>query len=191
MESDAWRVARWALGLDADNLSLWQMMLRALVVYVVAVALVRVGEKRFLGKNTAFDVILAIMFGSVVSRAITSASDFFPTLAAGAVLVGLHWLVAVLTFRSDRLGKAFKGSERVLIRDGELQWDEMRSSNITERDLLGALRSTAQLEDPSKVRVAYLERSGDISAIEDTGEPQVVEIQVADGVQTVRIELPG
>ena len=55
-----------------------------MVIYVAAVLMVRVGEKRFLGKNTVFDVILGIVLGSVVSRAVTGFSPFFTKLVAGA-----------------------------------------------------------------------------------------------------------
>jgi uncharacterized membrane protein YcaP (DUF421 family) len=91
-----------ALGLDAQTLGVVQMTLRAAIVYFVALAFVRIGDKRFLGKNTAFDVVIAIMFGSVMSRAITSGPDLVPILAAGGVLVALHFGVALLTFRSER-----------------------------------------------------------------------------------------
>ena len=41
------------LGLEAEDLSITQMALRAIIVYVAALLMVRLGEKRLLGKNTA------------------------------------------------------------------------------------------------------------------------------------------
>lgn len=81
--ADVWLGIAWAPGLDGDELSLRHTALRAVVVYVAALITVRLGEKRFFGKNTAFDVILGIIFDSVVSRAITGSSEFFPTLGRG------------------------------------------------------------------------------------------------------------
>lgn len=43
------------LGLDQEELGAGHMALRAVVVYVVALVMVRWGEKRFMGKSTAFD----------------------------------------------------------------------------------------------------------------------------------------
>jgi uncharacterized membrane protein YcaP (DUF421 family) len=154
-----------ALGLDAETLGVVQMALRALITYFVALAFVRIGDKRFLGKSTAFDVVVAIMFGSVMSRAITTSGEFVPVLAAGAVLVGLHFLVALVTFRSDEMGTLVKGRERTLVRDGEIQWEEMATAHVTERDLRGALRAQGRVEDLERVRLATLERSGEISVI--------------------------
>jgi uncharacterized membrane protein YcaP (DUF421 family) len=67
------------LGVGSDSLNWYQVALRALIVYIAALIMVRVGEKRFLGKNTAFDVIIGIILGSVVSRAINSTDTILHT----------------------------------------------------------------------------------------------------------------
>jgi uncharacterized membrane protein YcaP (DUF421 family) len=59
----AWEILQKTLGLDTESLNAWQMSARAVAVFVVALALVRFGEKRFLGKSTIFDAILAICWG--------------------------------------------------------------------------------------------------------------------------------
>ena len=57
----------WALGINAQQLNIWQMGLRAAIVYVAALLMVRiVGDRRFIGKYAAFDVILSIIFGSTL-----------------------------------------------------------------------------------------------------------------------------
>ena len=56
------------LGLDSKEIGLAQMAIRAAVVYVVTVAFVRLAKKRFMSRASAFDVILGIMLGSIVSR---------------------------------------------------------------------------------------------------------------------------
>jgi uncharacterized membrane protein YcaP (DUF421 family) len=177
------------LGLGSDSITVWQMAARAAFVYVAALAMVRVGEKRFLGKSTAFDVILGIILGSVVSRAINGSAPFFATLGAGFVLVALHWGFAAVSFRWSRFGGLVKGSPRTLVRDGEILWEQMGSSHLSANDLESALRVNASLTDPEQVQEARLERSGEISVLKRDREPRVVEIAVAQGVQTVRIEI--
>jgi uncharacterized membrane protein YcaP (DUF421 family) len=179
----------WLLGLNVDTLNAGHMLARAVVVYIATIIMVRVGEKRFLGKSTAFDVILGIILGSVVSRAINSSTEFFPTRAAGFFLVALHWTFAVIAFRSDRLGTLVKGSTRKLVKDGQILWGEMRSSHISKDDLLGALRLNGSTEDASRVESAWLERNGDISVLKQKRDPKVIEVKVEPGVQTIRIEV--
>ncbi|HUF20339.1 MAG TPA: YetF domain-containing protein [Burkholderiales bacterium] len=178
-----------ALG-DSD-LSAWQMALRAIIIYLTAIVLVKVGQKRFMGKNTAFDMILGIILGSVLSRAITGNADLLPTITAGATLVALHWLFSVTSFHFSFFGTFIKGREKMLIRDGEINWDNMRKSHLSRHDLEMALRSSGQVTEPEDVKLAYFERSGDISVIprEKSRALRVVEVSVTEGVQRVRIEL--
>jgi len=153
------------LGLDNKELGVRHMVLRAFIVFVAAVIMLRIGDKRFMGKSTALDVMLGIVFGSIVSRAITGNAPFFPALAAGLVLVLLHWVSAAIAFRSHGFGKLVKGSQRLIVRDGEPLWDAMRKSHITERDIEEALRSSGKEPDISQIALAHLERNGDVSII--------------------------
>ena len=163
----AWDLAEQALGLglEAKHLTAAQMALRAAVVFVASIAMLKVGDKRFMGKNTALDVFLGIVFGSTVSRAITGNAPFGPTLAAALVLVLLHWLFAAIAFRSQGFGKLVKGHSRLLVSDGEILWDAMRKSHVTTHDLEEALRSDGEEPDVKRVKAAHLERNGDISVI--------------------------
>ena len=64
----------------------------------------------------------------------------------------------------------------------------MRRVHMTERDLWEDLRGkgVSRLEEVAEAR---LERSGELSVLRAGREPKVVEVKVADGVQTVRLEL--
>ena len=174
------------IGLDSHDLGAAQMAVRALVVYVATVVMVRLGKKRFMGRATAFDFILGIMLGSIVGRAITGNAPLLPALAGGAVLVALHWLFSWVAMRWHGFGHAVKGTSRVLVWDGDPK--PLRKAHMTEGDLWEDLRgkSISRLEDVAEAR---LERSGDLSVVKAKREPKVVDIRVAEGVQTVRIEL--
>lgn len=188
---ELWSSLSELIGVGNDELTVWQVALRALLIYVTAILLVKIGEKRFMGKSTAFDMILGIILGSVLSRAITGNAPFSDVIWAGAFLVGLHWLFSVISYHSDWFGTLIKGSERILVKDGQIQWDNMRKSHISQKDLEMALYDAGKVTDPSDVKVARFERSGDISVIPLQKEKKlhVVEVAVQEGVQTVRIEV--
>lgn len=179
------------LGLERDivDVTSVQMALRTLIVYAFALAIIRLGSKRFLSRASAFDVIVAIMLGSIMSRSINGSAPFLPTLASGAVLVGAHWLLAALAFRLDWLGPVVKGKPIRLIEHGEIDRDAMRRAGVSEHDLEQALRAQAGVTDASRVRLAILERDGSISALPADDPPRVIEVSVEQGVQTVRIEI--
>jgi uncharacterized membrane protein YcaP (DUF421 family) len=176
------------LGLESFDLDVGQMALRAVVVYVVTVIIVRLGKKRFMGQGTAFDVILGIMLGSTVSRAITGTAPFVPALGAALVLVLLHWVLSWAALRSHAFGTLFKGHPRLLIKDGEIDDAMMQKVHMSERDLREDLRDKG-VSELSQVTEARLERSGKLSVIRSNPQPRVLDVHVAAGVQTVRIHL--
>ena len=151
-------------GPDAHSIDWWQMVLRAIVVLVYLLILIRIGRRAF-GQNTAFDIAASVLLGSMLSRVITANAEIGPTFAAAGVLVLLHAVLAWVTFRSGRAGALLKGREVQLIRGGELQREAMRRASVTENDLCEALRTTLGLEDLGEVESAYLERSGRISLV--------------------------
>lgn len=189
MTDSPWDIMRSLLGLDAERLGAGQMALRALLTFIVTIAVVRLGDKRLFGKGTAFDIIVAIMIGSVMSRAITGSSPLIATWVAGAVLVGLHWLLAALAYRVSWFGPLVKGNPVLLIDNGDLQRDAMRGSGVTCMDLEQALRTQGLDTALSDVDCAYLERDGSISIVPTEQGPRVLDVAVQEGVQTVRISM--
>jgi uncharacterized membrane protein YcaP (DUF421 family) len=176
------------LGLESREIGVAQMAVRAALVYLATVVLVRLGKKRFMGRSTALDVILGIMLGSTVSRAITGNAPFLPALVAAGVLLAMHWLFSALACRWHGFGVAIKGRARLLVRDGRVDREALRASHLSEHDLWEDLRGkgVGHLEQVAEAR---LERSGRLSVIKARGEPKVIEVRVAEGVQTVRLEL--
>jgi hypothetical protein len=52
-----------------------------------------------MGEATAFDMILGIMVGSIVSRAITGNAPLVPALAATVTLIALHSVLSAVACR--------------------------------------------------------------------------------------------
>ena len=176
-------------GSEGTDLNAVQAVLRTVLVYSFTLAIVRLGSKRFLSQATAFDTVVGIMLGSVMSRAIDGSASLFLTMIAGTSLVGVHWLIAALALKFDSFGTLVKGNAIQLIKDGKIEEKGMRSARLSENDLKQALRMQNDHTDPAKIQAAYLERSGEISVTPLRQEPRVFDVAVRDGVQTVRVEL--
>jgi uncharacterized membrane protein YcaP (DUF421 family) len=71
---------------------------------IATVLIVRMGKRRFISRATTFDMILDIMLGSPVSRAIVGSASFAPMLAAAAVLLAAHRLFSARDAGADPLG---------------------------------------------------------------------------------------
>ncbi|WP_276497939.1 DUF421 domain-containing protein [Pontibacter litorisediminis] len=153
-------------GLQEETLTWWQMSARAVGVFFAALLIIRIGNHRIFGKNSAFDIVLGIIYGSILSRAITGNAPFWPTLAAAFVLVMLHKLLGSFAFHSHfRMSTFLKGSAKMLVKDGEMLCEAMEESSVTKNDLMEAVRSAGSHAGVDRIRYAYLERSGEISII--------------------------
>ena len=77
----------------------------------------------------------------------------------------LHRAVAWLAFHWPAFADLVEGQESLLIQDGNLNREAMRSNHITEKDLLEELRQEGHVQSPREVKTAFLERSGKISVV--------------------------
>lgn len=155
------------LGLHTEpgSLNLAQMSLRAIIVFAWGVTIVRLGDRRLLGKNSGYDVLLIVVLGSVLSRAVNGQASFLPTLGVSALLIALHHLLSVATSRWHWLSRCVKGTPRTLIRNGTLQARELADSRISRDDLEENLRLNGNVQDVTEVKEARLERNGTVSVI--------------------------
>ncbi len=176
-------------GLDSQNINFWQMAARAAFIYIASLIIIRFGNKRFLGKNTAFDFVIGIVIGSVFSRAINGHGPLFVTISAGVTLVLLHWLFAVVSLNHKGFANLVKGKTSVIVENHQPDEKEMKRGRVSEDDLKEQLRLGINQETLANVKEAYLERDGQISFIKDNREPKILDIKVENGVQTVRIKL--
>lgn len=147
---------------NGDQLSALQMSLRAAVVSLLTLAMIRVAGRRSLGQQRPFDACITVLLGSVLSRAVVGASPFWPTMAAGAALVLLHRLVAMASLRWRWFETLISGDKRELVTSGVKDVDEMKKGLITDRDLAEAVRKKSG-DEHCPVARAVLERDGSIT----------------------------
>jgi uncharacterized membrane protein YcaP (DUF421 family) len=147
------------------ELVLTQMAARAVVVFFVTLALIRIAGRRSFGQKGPFDSVVAILLGATISRVIVGASPFMPTIGAGLCLALLHRLFGWLSVHSSAVERFFNGRERVLIEHGVVDEAELRRALMTPRDLSEALRLQHGEDDLQMVELALLERNGQISFI--------------------------
>ena len=155
------------LGLDLEpkDLTFVQISLRGIIVFLATLIMIRLGHKRSLARKTAFDAVLIVILASVLSRAINGSAAFFATLGGSVVIVLVHRMLAFIAYHSHWFGCLIKGSPEVIVENGEMVLETMRINHISKHDLDEDLRLDAKLDDIAKVKVARIERSGDISFI--------------------------
>ena len=146
----------------------WQMAIRAVIIFLYGVILLRVAGQRAFGQQSALDIILTVLIGSNLSRAMTGGAPFLPTMAASATLTLLYYAIIHLTQRSDLAGLVLKGERTTLVRDGIADPAMMRRAGISDRDLRESMRLEG-VEELSDVKLATLERGGHVSVVKRKG----------------------
>ena len=153
------------LHLDAKNLTIVQICLRGVIVFVVTLIMVRVADRRFLAKLAAFDVLLAFLLASMMARAVNGSAAFWPTMLGGFVLVFLHRLLGMISFHSDWFGRLVKGEACVVIERGQPNHKTLQAFHISEKDLFEEMHLNGNVEKLEQVKQATLERNGKISIL--------------------------
>jgi uncharacterized membrane protein YcaP (DUF421 family) len=172
-----------------EPLALYQVAARAAVIYIAGIAIVRWGKSRLISRVTAPDVLLGFILGSLLSRGITGHASISATVISSISIVGVHFLLTRIAMSSEWFETRLKGHVYLVVKDGSCNAKNMAHSHISAGDLEEHLRLQG-VEDLSQVKEARKERSGEISVIK-RAEAKVVEVSVAEGVQTVRIEVRG
>ena len=145
-----------------SDLNALQMSLRAVAVFVLALAMIRTSGRRSFGQHRPFDACTTVLLGAVLSRAVVGASPFWATMAAGATIVLLHRVIAMASMRWPWFETLISGDKRELVSSEVRNRAEMRRGLVTDRDLDEALRKKTG-DEHSSVERAVLERDGTIN----------------------------
>jgi uncharacterized membrane protein YcaP (DUF421 family) len=150
---------------EGKDLNIYQMSIRALVIYFIALLLIRISGRRTFGKKTAFDNTIVIILGAVLSRAVVGASAFVPTVVCSLCFVLLHRLLAWICLFNERFAHLLRGESMVLFEDGKLNTGNMETGLINKNELMGDVRMKAGTNDLATIDKIYMESTGELSVI--------------------------
>ncbi|UOE47917.1 DUF421 domain-containing protein [Mucilaginibacter sp. SMC90] len=142
------------------------MSSRGVVMFFIALLLIRASGRRSFGVRTPLDNIITISLGAVMSRAIVGASAFVPVVVCCFVIVLLHRLFGWLIAHSKAFGRFIEGDKMVLFDKGKFRDEEMKRALVCQEDIMQGVRKSAMTEDMGLIEKVYIERNGEISSIE-------------------------
>jgi len=147
-----------------EGADLGQLCFRAVLLLAFGIVCVRIAGRRTFAHYSPLDLVVALIVGSNISRVMTGKAAFFPALAATLVLVILHRLLALATLRSNALAWLVKARPIQIVADGKVDRAAMRRANLSDQDLLEAIRME-QFPGPHEIHRATLEGSGKLSVV--------------------------
>jgi uncharacterized membrane protein YcaP (DUF421 family) len=144
---------------------------KSLVVFLILLLVLRLLGKRAPQNISPMQHMLMIALGSAAGDAL-----LYPTVPLGyaaLILLGVTGLTILLEWTSERsrgVRDYVESRPRVLVRDGEVDWDALERERTTRRELYAELRIKGA-RSLSQVEVAILEVTGDISVFLNDRQP--------------------
>jgi uncharacterized membrane protein YcaP (DUF421 family) len=143
-----------------------ESVIRALIVYAFLLIVFRIAGKRTLSEATAFDLVLLLIISETTQQAMV---DDDHSMTNGAVLIlTLVGVDIVLSFAKQWfpvLDPVLDGTAVIVLRDGKLLNDRLNNERIDSSDILEAAREQHGLESLTQIKLAVLERDGNISIV--------------------------
>jgi len=150
---------------EGKEVNIFQMAIRAAIIFLIALVLIRFSGRRTFGMLSPFDNVISILLGAILSRSVIGASPFFATIAASFVIVILHRLFAWIALYNDAFGSLIKGNSKIIYTEGKIIRKNMKRFFITDKDLLEEVRLQGNVESLDEIKSAYVERNGKITII--------------------------
>jgi uncharacterized membrane protein YcaP (DUF421 family) len=150
-----------------DHLDIAQECARAVLIFCYGLVILRLSGRRAFAHWSALDVVVSIIVGSSLSRALTGGAPLAGTLAAVAVLSLLHLLVAYAVAGSKSLSRLIEGEPVILARDGVLNEKARLWHAVSETDICEAMRreQLKGMEEIARVRELTLEVNGKLTIL--------------------------
>lgn len=139
------------------------ILIRSLVIFLFLWLAVRVGGKRDVAQLSAFDMILLITAGDLVSQGVLQ-EDYSVTAAiiAVATFTAAGLALNTISFRFPRFRPWLAGKPRIVVRDGEPVLETLASELMTIQDVHEAARQQG-IRRLSDIELCVLETDGAFS----------------------------
>lgn len=151
-------------GMFVPSVSLFELLIRGSFLYLAIFAFMRV-FRRQAGALSMADLLVVVL---VADAAQNGMAGEYRSISEGVILVGtiFSWNYALdfLSFRFPALRPILNPPALPLIKDGRVQRQNLRSQLLTRDELMELLHENG-VEDPTEVKVAYLEPDGHVSVI--------------------------
>jgi len=150
---------------EGKDLNVLQMSCRGIVIFFIALVLIRISGRRSFGLHTPLDNIIVVLLGAIMSRAVVGASDFVPVMVCCFVIALLHRGVGWLTAYNARFARLIEGNKITLFENGSFKENHFRRALVCREDIMQGVRKSALTENMDEIEKVYIERNGEISAV--------------------------
>ncbi|MFC6858071.1 DUF421 domain-containing protein [Zunongwangia atlantica] len=149
---------------EASGTSLVAITLSAIGIFILVILYTRIAGKRSFSKMSSFDFAMTIASGSILASTIVLKNVSLVQGAVALLVVYILQLVTAYLRRYPAFQKITDNDPILLMKDGEIYYDNLKKARVTESDLRGKLRE-ANVIQLSEVRAVVFETTGDVSVL--------------------------
>lgn len=136
---------------------------RTILLYLVLIFVIRMMGKRQVGEMEPAEFVVTMLVANLASIPMQDgAIPLFSGLVPILTVLGMELVISWLTVKSVAMRKLFCGKPVILVENGRICEDNLRSTRITMDELTGHLRQKDVLMI-SDVQYAILETNGELS----------------------------
>ena len=140
--------------------------LRAIVIYIFVLIVMRLMGKREIGQLQPFELVISMMIADLAAIPLsTGGVPLFKGIISILGLLIMHLIISVINMKSVVLRGVICGKPNILIYRGKINEQALIKERFTINELQEKLRSNG-IMNLGDVEYAILETSGDISVIE-------------------------
>jgi len=163
------------------------IVLRMLAIFIMALVVVRLMGNRTVGQFSPFDFVLMVGIGDIVGNvALDRAASLWTGIEALAGLLLLQQFLSWTSLKSKVMRKWFEGKPVVMIENGHILHDNLRSTHFNLDDLRQELHKQGlDMSNLSDVKMARLESSGDFSVIKSRETEPLTRQDFNDFIQSL------
>ncbi len=148
------------------EISIFEKMLRPIIVYVFLLIGLRLAGKRELAQLNAFDLIVLLTLSNTVQNAIIgNDNSVLGGLIGATTLLTLNYVVVRIAHRHKKFDRLIEGRADILMKDGKIVRNHLERELITHAQLLAAAHKQG-ISSLHEVERCILEPTGTITFME-------------------------
>jgi uncharacterized membrane protein YcaP (DUF421 family) len=142
-----------------------RIIFSSVAVYLFIILAIRLFGKKELAQLSVYDLVFILLISNAVQNAMVGPDS---TLTGGLVAAGslfvVNYILKQLQLRFPQFGKIIEGEAIMLVYEGQVLSNNMKSAEITEDELMEVVREHG-VASVTDVDLAILEVDGNISVL--------------------------
>jgi len=141
------------------------VFLRATIIYIILLVIMRLMGKRQLGQLQPFELVITLLIAELacIPMAETAIPVSYGLIPIFTLFV-LHLFITKLAAKSIGFRRLLNGKPAVIINGGKIDYKIMKKLDMTTNDLMEGLRNSGYF-NPEDVAFAILETNGQLSVM--------------------------